>query len=411
MLTPTVTIAGVDYTGTTLESVRITRGREEVFSEPRAGYCVIDLIDLDGTGFDFDVLADVQVTLTDSVNADVPVFTGIVSDWSAAIYDVGEVSGTPASILTVIATGPLALLNRRSVATGGLPEQKDGERIAALIEDALAASWEEVSGTWATVAEATTTWATFDDGIDLALIDQPGVFDVAALPADDAGYSALGAGYAAALSGRGVIFDTADGFVAYQDADRRETAAQTDGYLELDAGLFVARTFGTSSTQANLVNRVAVTFAGGEAIYSDEASILEYGVRATRFDTILANQSQALAWSLDYLEDHLAPTVTLQQATMRLDGITDTGLLDELIGIDVGSPVVLTGMPATLGFTQLPAFVEGLAWTIDRFTTALALTMSDAQLSIGSIRWGSVPASLAWDDVPATLSWEDARSL
>jgi hypothetical protein len=47
---PKLTVNGTDYTGSTLETVRITRGRPDIFSEPRAGYLIAELIDLTGAG-------------------------------------------------------------------------------------------------------------------------------------------------------------------------------------------------------------------------------------------------------------------------------------------------------------------------------------------------------------------------
>jgi hypothetical protein len=405
----TVTIGGTDYTGEALETVRIVRGRDDVFSEPRAGYAILELLDLTGAGLNLDVQDLLQVTIDDTAGAPVVVFTGNVSDWSTVLVDTGIESGTAASITTVIATGPLANLNRRNVAAAGRPAQKDGDRILELIKAGLAASWEETSGTWATVADATTTWATIDPDFDPTLIDTPGVFDIAALPAEPAGYNPLSEAYRTAFSGRGVIWDTADGFITYGDADRRENAA-TAGYLELPKAALRAQ-LSTSSQAANIVNRVGVSFSGGATIVSDSASILEYGVLAREFQTNLADSSAALAWATDYIEDHAGPVINLSQIGIRLDGLTSGTLRDALLDIDVGTPVFLEELPATLGVTALPAFVEGVTWLVDRDTVELRLNVSDAALSIGSIRWGLVPDTLQWQQVDANLAWQDARRL
>jgi len=134
-------------------------------------------------------------------------------------------------------------------------------------------------------------------------------------------------------------------------------------------------------------------------------------VLAREFQTNLDDAGQALAWALDYLEDHAAPILNLQAVGIRLDGLSDLTLLDELVAIDVNDPVVLEDLPATIGVTQLPAFVEGLSWRLNRLTAELILTVSDAALSIGSVRWNLVPPNLAWEDVATGLEWQDARSL
>ena len=407
---PTVTIGAVDFTGEALETVRIDRGRETLFQEPRAGYAVLELIDLDGQGLDFDVLDTVEVTLDDATGQPVTVFAGNISDWSSRLYDTGFESGAARSITTVIAVSALAQLNRRNVAVAGRPQEKDGDRIAALVAEGLSASWEETRGTWATVATPTTTWVTFDPDVDLDLIDQPGVFDIAALDPQDSGYNPLSQGYLTAFSGRGVLFDTRDGFVAYADADAREIAA-TIGYLELPGDVILAQQLATRSQFADIVNRLGLSFDGGTVRVSDTASILAFGVLATEFETNLANPANAEAWAVDYIEDHAGPVINLSGVALRLDNIASDTLRDNLLELEVGSPVNLTDLPGTLGVTQLPAFVEGISWRIDRLRISLALNVSDAALSIGSIRWGLVSDTLRWDQVPANLAWQDARRL
>jgi hypothetical protein len=408
---PTLTIGGVDYTGKTLETVRVTRGRDDVFAEPRAGYLFCELIDPDGNGIDADILDDVVLTVQDSTDTSVTLFTGSVSDWSAVLYDPGTETGTGRSIVTIIAVGPLATLNRRNVAVDGLPQQADGDRIAALVAAGLARSWEETAGTWATVGTSTSTWDTIDTGYDPDLIDTPGVYQIAALDAEVRGYNPLREGYLTALSGRGILYDTADGYVAYQDANARENAAANDGYLDIPSSALVASGIKTASSFTDIVNRVTVTIDAGQVRISDAESILEYQVLSEAFELNLANLSTAEDWALDYLEDHYGPTINLDTITIRLDGITDDTLRDDLVNLDVNAPVSLEGIPSTMGITDIPAFVEGIEWRINRETVELRLNVSDAALSVGSIRWNLVPQTFAWDDAAATLTWEQARSL
>jgi hypothetical protein len=404
---PTVTIGGINYTGNTLETVRITRGRTEVYEEPRAGYAIAELIDLNGNGLAIQPLQPLTITVKDGSGADIPVFTGQVSDTSAVLYDTGFESGRPGAIVTVIAVGPLARVNRRAVAAAGLPEQPDGERIADLLELALTARWEETGGTWATLADPTSTWATFDPGYDDSLIDQPGDFTIAALDPQPGGYGALSQVYLTAVSGRGVVYDTPTGLVAYADGGHRRAAALADGYQPLDPGLLIAGRLAVTSTQSDITNRAIVEYDGGTIIFSDVDSIVDYGVLAKQFQTNLANQTQAEAWALDYLEDHRRPNVKVTGVAVRLDQLT-TNLVDPLLDLDVNSPVLLTGLPSTLGVTQFPAFVEGVEWRLNRQTVELLLNVSDAALSIGSQQWNQVDPTLAWEDVSATLAWIDA---
>jgi hypothetical protein len=96
----TVTINGIDYTGATLETVRVTRGRTEMYQEPQAGYSYCELIDLDGVGLGIQPLQQLSITVKNSIGTLIPVFTGKVSDTSASLYDTGVESGTPGAIVT-----------------------------------------------------------------------------------------------------------------------------------------------------------------------------------------------------------------------------------------------------------------------------------------------------------------------
>lgn len=406
----TVTIGGVDYTGEALETVRIDRGRDTVFQEPRAGYAILELIDLDGQGLDFDVLDSLTVTLDDSNGDPVTVYSGTVSDWSSRLYDTGFESGAARSITTVIAVSALATLNRRNVAVDGRPQEKDGDRLFALIEQGLALTYEEYPPVTYADTPADLTYEDVDVDFDSDLIDRPGVFDIAPLDPQDGGYNPLSQGYLTAFSGRGVLFDTRDGFVAYADADRREIDAAA-GYLDLPGDVILAQQLSTRSQFADIVNRLGLTFAGGSVRVSDEQSIIEFGVLATEFETNLADATAAELWAIDYLEDHAGPVINLSGVGLRLDTITDDALRDDLLELEVGTPVNLTDLPGTLGLTSLPAFVEGLSWRVDRVRIALELNVSDAALSVGSIRYALVPASLRYEQVPANLTYANARRL
>lgn len=406
----TVTINGVDYTGQTLENVRITRGRRDLFEEPRAGYVTARLVDLTGAGFAINPLDRISISMENSTASDVTVFTGTISDTSIGLYDDGQASGTPKGVLQLIATGPLARVNRRVVGFAGRAAEDDGDRIAYLLEQALAGIWDRTGGTWDTVATATTTWDTFDIGLDLTKIDQPGVYEIAALPVNDDGYKPLTEAYLTALSARGTIWDTPDGYVAYADVDRRRTSANV-GYLELPNTVLEAGILQTSSTQADITNRITVVYEGGATTIQNDESIYQYGLLANQVTTNLSNVTDAALWANDFLDDRARPTNNLDQVAIRLDTIADDTLRDNLLAIDVNDPVVLENLPATLNLQRLPAFVEGVTWDIDENAVRLTLNVSDAQLSLGAVQWDQVLNTLDWDSVSATLTWQNASEV
>jgi hypothetical protein len=406
---PTLTIGGVDYTGSTLETVRITRGRPEVFSEPRAGYLIAELIDLVGDGFPVRPFDRVEFTLDDSNGDPVTVFVGQVSDTSAVLFDTGVESGTAGSVTTVIAVAALARLSRRVVLDAGAAAERDGDRIARLVEAGLAATYEESGGTWAQQGDV--TWATFDAGLDLDRIDQPGVFDISALAAEDTGYNPLAQGYLTAFSAQGILWDDREGFIAYADADRRIDTDIANDYLTLPASILSAQQLSVQSNAGDITTSVSVAFEGGAVIIDDTAAFLRVGRLARQFETNLVNQSNAEAWAERYLLGHSGEVIKLQQVTARLDILADDALRDALLELDVNAGVELDDIPGTLGLTFRRTFVEGIAWNVDRDRIAVALDLSDAELSVGFQRWSSVDPNLAWEDVSATLTWQDARTV
>jgi hypothetical protein len=406
---PTLTIGGVDYTGATLETVRIVRGRPEVFSEPRAGYLIAELIDLVGDGIPVRPFDRVEFTLDDSNGDPVTVFVGQVSDTSAVLFDTGVESGTPGSVTTVIAVAALARLSRRVVLEDGGPAEQDGDRIARLVEAGLAATWEETPGTWAQQGDL--TWETFDQGLDLNRIDQPGVFDISALPAEDTGYNPLAQGYLTAFSAQGILWDDREGFIAYADADRRIATDVADDYLTVPASILSAQQLSVQSNAGDITTSVSVAFEGGAVIFDDTAAFLRVGRLARQFETNLVNQSNAEAWAERYLLGHSGDIIKLQKVTARLDILTDDSLRDSLLELDVNAGIELDGIPGTLGLTFRRTFVEGIGWNVDRDRIAIALDLSDAELSVGFQRWSSVDPNLAWQDVSATLTWQDARTV
>lgn len=403
---PTVSIGGVDFTGDTVGQITIARGRDTVYADPATSYARIQLVDLTGAGLDLTVLRDVTIKVKDSAAADVTVFRGEIVDVSAELYDAGVGASTEAAVYRLFAVGPLARLARRTVLTGGRPAETDGERIAAAISAGLARAWEEVGGAWS-AQDATATWATFDPDYDDSIID-PGVFDLTALAASDGGYSALEVATNASNSGDGLLYETLDGRVGWANADARGLAGAP---VVVPGSAIIALGTRSSSSAADLTNRVTVEYDGGAATSEDPDSFLEYGVWERIITTQLADASNAGDRADNFIARHAYPTINLGAVTIRLDAVTDDSVRDDLIDVYSGSPIYLETLPVTIGMEDLNGFVEGTTLTLDRFRAELRLNVSDALLSSGPVRWSGVPPTIAWEDVSATLSWENARTI
>ena len=406
---PTVTINGQNYTGRTVGQVNVTRGRDTVYASPRAGFASVELIDVTQGSLGFTVGATLTVDVEDSSGSPVRLFTGLISDWESNVIATGH---EPVVTYRVQAVGPLAILNRRNVLFGGSPEETDGDRVLAAITAGLPATWEEFSltQTWANTP-ADVTWATVDPGFDPALID-PGVFDLIPLVASDSGYSALQVASDAGASGKGLLFETPDGFVAYADADRR-AANFTAGPLTIPFTVLSIGGLSTSSSLADLTNRITIEYGtDSDAVTEDDLfSLTTFGLQETRLSTLLASQSDAEARANDFLFSHSRPSVELQQVVVNLRGsLTDT-LRDDLLTVNSNDYLRVSGVPSKLGFGEsgFLGFVEGIRITLDDFRAEISLLVSDEDLSFGSVLWGQVDATIAWEDVDGALIWADAR--
>jgi hypothetical protein len=402
----TVTVGGQDFTGATLGDVTITRGRDVVYQQPPAGYARINVIDIAGTGLDLNISRTLTVTVKDSTDADLVVFSGYVTDVSADIYDPGVGPQAPAAIYSLYAVGPLARLSRRVGLFAGRPAETDGDRILAAVAAGLATSWQEAAGAWEDV-DPTVTWATFDPAYDPALIDA-GVFDLVALDPDDGGYTALDIAAEASDSGEGLLYETLDGYVGWANADAR---GLNTSQIPVTGDMITAGGLRTSASIADLANRVTVAYPGGSETAQDDISIVDYTLFDRRITTSLANATNAGDRAEAYVERHAYPTINLDAISIRLDTLTDDTVRDQLLAAYSGTGILLTGLPATLGITRLDGFIEGTTLRLDQFRADLRLNVSDASLSYFSVRWSGVTPTLTWDTVDAMLTWQDARSL
>ena len=402
---PTVKLNGTDYTGVSVGSVNIKRGRDTVYRQANAGYASIELIDI-GSLTRFDVGSELEISMLFpaiewELLADTwaglgstwdrafgplapgfiePVFTGTVSDWTA---DAIAARDQPIFRYRVQAVGPLATLNRRTIFFDGRIQENDGERAEAILTAALGTAV-----------------------VDPSIIDA-GVFQIAALGTADAGYSALSLLNETAQSAEGVVFETRDGKIGYADSDRR--FGETD-FLELPFAQVQVGGLSVASNLADITNVVTVEFDGGAVTRTDDTSIDVFGEQDTRLSTSLALEATAEQFADLFLTRHSTPSISLGRLSFNLRNL-DPDIREQLLEANTNRGIVLTGLPARLGFRRFTGFIEGIDLRFSEYEAEIGLLVSDAVLSTGDVRWSVVPATLIWDDVDATLEWQDARSL
>lgn len=402
----TVTIDGTDFTGSTVDTVQLRRGRQNVYTTVQAGVASVTLLDTDGTGNVPTVADPIVITLKDTAGIPVTLFVGEVSDWSTTIYDAG-IKNSAAAKTKITAVSNLAKLQRRQVFPTGRPVEKDGERVFEILLDGLGSKWEDLVGTWNDLGNA--TWQELDAAIDFNIVDTPGLFDVISLDPQDGGYNAGQTAGDAGLSAGGLLFETADGRIGYADGLRRFTNANA-GYMQIPAGVLSSSQVTSSQQIAELANVVTVDYAGGEKTVTDPASIEQFGRLTQKLSTVLENETDAAQRAQAYLEAHSAPAISFESASIRLEQeITDT-LRDNLLALEVNDAVEIDELPATLGVTTFAGFVEGVVYTIDPFRANIELQLSSANLSLGPLFWAALP-EVAWQDLPADLQWQNLGSL
>jgi hypothetical protein len=156
---------------------------------------------------------------------------------------------------------------------------------------------------------------------------------------------------------------------------------------------------------------VTVDFDGGSVTETLSESVEVFGeVLASSLSTIVVDMSAAEQFAETFLERHSERTRQLGRIAFNLRGV-DPELRNVLLGLNTGSPVVLTGVPDKVGFTRFAGFVEGVDFLLDEFRAEVGLLVSEEALSTGAVRWSVVERTLEWGDVDVLLEWQDARSV
>ena len=151
-----IKINNTEVTNITLSGLTITNGRTDIYSQPEAGYCNLTLLETNLDQINWDINDSVSIEVKNSANNYVYIFGGFITDLNIIVTSSGSIATVQK--INIIAVGALARLSR-TIFTGNLPHQFDGERIEYLIGLVLFDSWNEVSASlqWNNY-NATTTW-------------------------------------------------------------------------------------------------------------------------------------------------------------------------------------------------------------------------------------------------------------
>ena len=392
---------------TTVTSVSFASGRLDIDRQSTAGYCQVQIVNTTGADFTINVTESITLELKNSSGTYVTVFGGEVSDFSIGVRSPDETGYVTTG--TILGIGSLAKLTK-VVYNTALAEGLDGAQIAEILGQALNLSWAEVTPTvtWDTYP-ATVTWSEAETYI--GTIDA-GFYTMIALAASASAKSQTLADQIA-TSALGTVYEEKDGDVSYDDADHRSNYLAANGFTNLD-GFYATPSSIQSQTQIarirnSLIYRYSTAYGSTYSV-SDSDSIASYGLFERSVDSNIKNLLDITDIASRELNLRKNPRASLGAITFRLDNPDmPSAMLDSLIGVFFGQPVLITNLPTNLFGGSFDGFVENVALRATPSFTEITLYISATDFSLSTTQWETVlPASLQWTGVNAILTWTNA---
>ena len=397
-------INGVDYTNVTLSNLTIVSGRTDIYSQPRAGYCSVDIINLDLSPITIDVNDGVTIKVKDSTGTFVNLFGGDVTDIETLVDSTG--TGGVNELIKLTALGALSKLPK-TLTEGVLSKDYDGNQIYDILSQTLFNTWTEVPASlnWASY-DPTTTWANAENS-GLGEIDTPGNYELMARTSSAIDIYSLVSGLA--TSGIGYLFEDSSGRIGYADSTHRSSYLATNGYTTVSANDALAAGIRIIKRLGDLRNYVTIEYrAGSETAFSNE-SINQYGAQAQIISTTLHNQADAESQALFYLGIRAFPQDQFNSITFSLgNSEIDDSDRDALLNVFMGLPLNITDLPNNMINGGFQGFVEGWSWRAGYNRLDLTLTLSPTAFSLQSMKWEDVSGAETWNTLSPTLEWIDA---
>jgi hypothetical protein len=392
---------------TTVTSVSFASGRLDIDRQATAGYCRVEIINDNNAPFTINVTEPVTLDLKNSTGTYVTVFGGEVSDFNIGVRSPEESGYVTTG--TILGIGSLAKLTK-AVYNTALAEGLDGAQIAAILSAGLNLNWNEVTPTvtWATYP-ADVTWNDAESYI--GEVDS-GFYTMIALAASASAKSQTLTDQIA-NSALGQMYEEKDGDVSYADADHRSNTLSANGYTFLD-GAYATPSSITSTTQVarirnSLIYRYATGY-GSTYSTSDPDSIASYGLFERSFDSNIKNLADITDIANRELNLRRVPKGSLGAITFRLDNPDmPSAMLDSLIGVYFGQPMLITNLPSNLLGGTFDGFVENVALRATPTFVDITLYISATEFSLSTTQWDTVvPSTIDWATTNAILTWNNA---
>jgi hypothetical protein len=402
-----VLVNSVELTDVTIANLTITSGRTDINVQPLAGYCQLQLMNLNNSSYDFTVGTGLTVEVTNSVGTYVPIFGGLISDFTIAVNRAGDLGYT--TMATITALGALSKLPKK-IDNGVLSQDFDGDQIYTLLSGFLLGSWNDVPAaeTWAAY-NPTETWANAVN-IGLGEIDQPGDYELIARSSSKTDLYSLCTDIA--NSAFGVIYEDANGNIGYADQTHRQDYLAANGYTTLDAnhanGLGLAATTRAGDLR-NYFNIIYNNNGNQSYVAEDLISQSIYGTYGESFISRIKHTADAEALADRYIELRANPYPKFQSITFVLGNPEiDNADRDALINIFLGQPVWIQNLPPNISLGSFQGYIEG--WTFRASLNNLSLTFNASPINFSqvAVKWEQVNAAETWNTLNNSLTWLNA---
>jgi hypothetical protein len=402
-----VLVNSVELTSVTIADLTITSGRTDIYQQPVAGYCQLNLINFNNSSYDFTVGTGITVEVTNSVGAYIPIFGGLISDFTITVNQTGALGYT--TVASITALGALSKLPK-IIDPATLTQDFDGDQIYHLLNQYLLGQWNEVPAaqTWATY-NPTETWANALN-IGLGEIDQPGDYELIARSASNTDLYSICT--AIANSAFGVLYEDANGNIGYADQTHRQDYLAANGYTTLDANHANGLGLSATTRAGDLRNQFTINYGNnGNQIYTatDLISQANYGVYAEQYTSRIKHTADAEALADRYIELRANPYPKFQNITFVLGNPEiDDADRDALIGIFLGQPVWVQNLPPNITGGSFQGYIEG--WTFRASLNNLTVTFNASPVNFSqvAVKWEQVNAAETWNTLNTSLTWLNA---
>lgn len=394
-----------DYTNLTLANLSISSGRTDIYSQPRAGYANLQIINLNLTPIEFDVNDSITIKVKDSTGTYIDLFGGYVTDRTVEV--ISSAPGQINEVITLTALGALSKLPK-TIIQGTLSKDFDGDQIYTILSQTLFNTWAEVPAalTWATY-DPTMTWANAENS-GLGEIDQPGNYELTARSANTTDVYSLVS--ALATSGLGYLYEDAQGRIGYADSTHRSSYLADNGYTSLSGNTALSKGIRTIRRIGDLRNQVTIKYKNNAQVSAtDQDSVDTYGPQGQEITTTLEHTADATEQANFYLGIRAYPQDVFDSITFSLGNpeIDDTDR-DALLNVFMGLPLDITDLPANMVNGRFQGFVEGWKFQAGYNRLDITLNVSPTSFSLQSMKWNDVGAAETWNTINTSLDWLNA---